>query len=300
MSGNVSKDKNYKPWYKDTISDLTVPIVYQKNVIGTINVESPFKNCFTQDHKRLLEAMAGSAAVMVQNARLIDRLEIVDRIGRVLTSGLRLREDEILELIHQQASQLMDTDNMYIALYDDATEMISFPLMNVRGKKEEQPARKFEKKNIGKTEWIIQNKEPIFHATKAESKEWYDQPGHQEFIGNPFAAWVGVPMQVGEKVIGVIATYHPDKEHLYGQDELDVLSAMARQAAIAIDNARLYYDINQSLEALVDLGEKVTSGIDLTEDEILELIYQQASQLMDTDNMYIALYDDETEMITFP
>ncbi len=107
-------------------------------------------------------------------------------------------------------------------------------------------------------------------------------------------------MQVGEKVIGVIATYHPDKEHLYGQDELDVLSAMARQAAIAIDNARLYYDINQSLEALVDFGEKVTSGIDLTEDEILELIYQQASQLMDTDNMYIALYDDETEMITFP
>lgn len=304
---NVKEDKFYKEWYDDSCSEIAVPLKYQGRVIGTLNVESTLVNGFTEDHRKLLEALAGQAAIVVQNHRLVERLEILDRMGRELTSGIRLHEDEILELIYQRASQLMDTGNMYIALYDDVTEMIGFPLMYVAGIKKEQPARKFGEEGMGKTEWIIQNKEPILHATKTEGTEWYAQPGHQDFLETPLGSWIGVPMQVGEKVLGVIATYHPNKENLYGRDELDVLSAMARQAAIAIDNARLYYDVNHSLEesnqrlkALVDFGEQVTSDINLTEKEIIDLIYQQASQLMDTGNMYIALYDDVTKMISFP
>ena len=298
LSGDVRKDKNYKPWYGDTVSELTVPIIYQNRVIGTINVESPKENSFTEDHRHLLEAMAGQAAIAIQNARLIARMEIVDSIGRKLTSGIRLREIEILDLIYQQASQLMDTDNMYIALYDDVTKMIRFDLMYVAGEENKLPARRLGDAGMGKTEWIIQNKKPIFHPTKAEAETWYAQPGHQEFAGGALASWVGVPMQVGERILGVIATYH-SRDDLYGQDELDVLAAMAGQAAIAIDNARLYYDINNNLETLVNFAEEVTSSINLTEAEILERIYQQASQLMDTDNMYIALYDDVTKMIRF-
>jgi GAF domain-containing protein len=306
-SGNVHIDPNYKSWYSDTVSELTVPILYQDRVIGTINVESSKEDSFTEEHQELLEAMAGQAAVAIQNARLIQRMDLVDSIGRELTSGIRLHEDQILDLIYRRASELMDTGNMYIALYDDEMDNIHFPLMYVGGNKKEQPARKFGNGGFGKTEWIIRNKETILHATKAEADAWYAQPGHQEFSGDPLAAWIGVPMQVGERVLGVIATYHPTLEYLYGQDELDVLKAMAGQAAIAIDNARLYYDVNQSLaeanddlEALVTFGQEVTARINLTEKEILEKIYQHASKLMDTGNMYIALYDDSSQTISFP
>jgi GAF domain-containing protein len=308
LSGDVRKDENYKYWYVDTISELTVPIINQDRIIGTINVESDQEDSFTREHLRLLEAMAGQAAIVVQNARLLERLIVLDDISVKLTSGIRLHEDEILELIHQQASQLMDTDNMYIALYDDVTDMIRFPLMFVDGVRKEQPARKFEKESLGKTEWIIRNNEPILHATQEEVAAWYAQPGHQDFAeSDVMKSWIGVPLHVGEKILGVVATYHSTLEYLYGQDELEVLSAMAGQAAIAIDNARLYYDVNQDLEesnkrlkSLVNFGEQVTSGIDLAEEEIIDLIYHQASQLMDTGNMYIALYDDVTEMISFP
>jgi K+-sensing histidine kinase KdpD len=300
---NVKEDEYYKEWYEDSRSEIAVPLKYQGKVIGTLNVESTLENGFTGDHRKLLEALAGQAAIVVQNHRLVERLENLDRMGRELTSGIRLHEDEILELIYQQASQLMDTGNMYIALYNDLSEMISFPLMYVDGNRKGQPARKFGEDGIGKTEWIIQNNESIIHATNTEAKEWYGRPGYGDYLKKDkisLPSWVGVPMQVGEKVLGVIATYHPDKEHLYGQEELDVLSVMARQAAIAIDNSRLYYDVNRRLEALVSFGEQITSRIDLTEKEIIDLIYQQASLLMDADNMYIALYDDATKLISFP
>lgn len=307
ISGNVHEDENYKSWYPDTISELTVPIAYRQRVIGIVNVESGNPNCFTEENRRLLEAMAGQAAIAIQQARLIQRMEIVDSIGRELTSGIRLHENDILELIYRRASELMDTGNMYIALYDDATDVIKFPLMYVGGERKEQPTRKFGEEGYGKTEWIVENKKPIFHSTKEEVDDWYNQPGHQNFVKADLLSWIGVPMQVGERVLGVIATYHPTQENLYGHDELEVLSAMAGQAAIAIDNARLYYDVNQNLkeanddlEALVTFGQEVTARINLAENEVLDKIYQHASKLMDTGNMYIALYDEASGMIKFP
>ncbi|MFZ5822666.1 MAG: GAF domain-containing protein, partial [Chloroflexota bacterium] len=228
---DVNADDFYKEWYPDSRSEMAVPLKYQGRVIGTLNVESTVVDGFTEDHQKLLEALAGQAAIVVQNHRLVERLEILDRMGRELTSGIRLHENEILELIYQRASQLMDTDNMYIALYDDEEKLINFPVMYVEGKKKEQPDRKFGEGGIGKTEWIIQNKEPIFHAVKVEAEKWYKQPGRGDYFEKDrisLSSWVGVPMQVGEKVLGVIATYHPTLENLYGKDDLDVLSAMAR------------------------------------------------------------------------
>lgn len=55
-------------------------------------------------------------------------------------------------------------------------------------------------------------------------------------------------MMVGERVLGVIALFDWDNQNAYDEFHLDVLSSMASQAAIALDNAVLYYDINQELE----------------------------------------------------
>jgi signal transduction histidine kinase len=222
--------------------------------------------------------------------------------GQVLTSGIRLREDEVLELIRVQASKLMDTDNMYIALYDKAMDTVRFGLAFVDGKRidvarEEgwQPRRA----GKGRTEEIIRTEDPILTTTKKEAEAWYAQPEHKDYIKRTFASWLGVPMIVGEKVLGVIATYHTTQDYVYTEDDLAILQAMANQAAIALDNAHMFYDVNRRLGALVEFGQTVTSGIRLREDEILELIYSQASKLMDTDNMYIALYDETTETVRF-
>ncbi len=296
LSNNIKADPHYRNWYKDARSELAVPLLYNNNVIGTLDVESTSINNFTDDHVDLLKTLATQAAIAIQNARIIKRLDALDDVGRALTSTIRLRENEILNLIHKQASQLMDTDNMYIALYDEPTNMVRFGLAFKDGRPIKVETRKAGK---GKTEEIIRTRKPIFHATGAESNTWYAQPGHEEYVGNISQSWIGVPMVTGNKVLGVIATYHPTQDNVYSKDDLDILQSMANQAGVAIDNARMFYDINQRLSALVNFEQEVTSVIHSGENRILELIYEQVSYLMDTQNFYIALYDKSANTIRF-
>jgi GAF domain-containing protein len=306
LSGDVRKDENYKPWYPDTISELTVPISFHERVIGTINVESPFENRFTEEHKRLLEAMAGQAAIVVQNGRLLERLNILDDIGVELTAGIHLKEKEIIELIYSQTKRLTDANDMYIALYDESTGEIRFPLATEDGSRVEYLSRKADMEKRGKTEDIILTRKPILHRTEKEAGDWYAEPGHAEFVGKIQPSWLGVPMMVGERVLGVIAVYD-FRDQIYDEQDLQVFSSMANQAAIALENATLYYDVNHRLErrvkalaALNDIARELTSEIRLKEEEIIELIYNQVQRLTDSPDVYIALYDESTGEIRFP
>lgn len=302
LSNDTKGDPHYKNWYTDARSELAVPLLYNNSPIGTLDVESTSADNFTNDHVELLKTLANQAAIAIQNSRIIKKLDTLDDVGRALTSTIRLREKEILDLIYKKASGLMDTNNMYIALYDEQTDIVRFGLAFVNGRRidiQKEKGWQPRKAGQGKTEEIIRTRQPIFHATKAEVKAWYAQPGRKEYMGNPLPSWIGVPMVVGNKVIGVIATYHPEREYVYSRDDLDILQSMATQAAIAIDNSRMFYDVNQRLNALVNFEQEVTSVIQLGENRILELIHKQVSQLMDTQNFYIALYDKPTDTIRF-
>ena len=63
--------------------------------------------------------------------------------------------------------------------------------------------------------------------------------------------------------MGVISLRNDVLVHLYSEDDKDVLQAMAGQAAIAIDNARLFYDVNRRLEVLIKVGQALGSSIRL-------------------------------------
>jgi GAF domain-containing protein len=99
----------------------------------------------------------------------------------------------------------------------------------------------------GRTEEIIRSKKPIFISTRKESIEWYKKEGREEYIDDPLASWIGVPIKSEDKVLGVIATYHPTKDNVYQKDDLLILQGIADQAAVAIDNAHLYYEGKQGV-----------------------------------------------------
>jgi len=291
------------------LSSVAIPLKAVGKTVGAMFVNYRTRQAFTVEQQEAIELFANQAATAIYNARVyeqargrIEALETLNEVGQTLTSGIRLKEWEVLELIRSQASELMDTNNMYIALYDEATDTVRFELAFVDGRRvdvEREEGWQPRRGGKGKTEAIIRARKPLFHATKAEAEEWYAQPGHEEYIGAALASWLGVPMMVGERVLGMIATYHPTRDYVYSRDDLTILQAMGHQAAIALDNAHMFYDVNQKLEALVEFGQVITSGIRLREDEVLELIYSQASKLMDTDNMYIALYDESTDTVRF-
>ena len=128
-----------------------------------------------------------------------------------------------------------------------------------------------------------------------ESEDWYKEPDRQEFTKQPVSpSWLGVPIMLGNEVQGVIAVYHPDKGYVYSSDDLFTLQAIANQAAIGLENAHQYYDIQPKLRALVEFAENITSKIRLTTPQILEQIHVDAGKFLDVDNMYVALCTKDT------
>lgn len=252
---DVQNDPHYLPWLDGIQSSIAIPLKIEERVIGTLGIESSRPHAFSEHLIKMLESLANQAAIAIQNARLygrkVDSLQAVTEIGQRLTSGVQLSEREILALVDEQASKLISTKNMYIALYDPREDEVRFPLMRIDNESVEVAARRGGK---GRTEWIIRNRESILIETEAESEAWYKEPGRAEYINEPFASWIGVPMLAGEEVLGVIAAYHKDAEHLYDKDDQEVLLLMANYAAVALKNS-------QQWDLMRDLADDLSTGV---------------------------------------
>jgi GAF domain-containing protein len=258
---------------------------------------------------------ANQAAIAIHNSRLFNEslrrrseLQVINEIGQTLTSGIRKKEDEILELIYSQTRRLMDADNMFIVLYDETEDQISYKLVMENGVRTQVGQGKWVSRRAGRrrTEAVIRTRRSLLHRTEAEARQWYIDVYGNKSAGQIPHCWLGVPMVVGERVLGVIAIRNLQQENVYDETDEQILSSIANQAAIALDNASLYYKTNQALKRRVQalnvlnkVGQTLTSGTRLKEDEILKLIYEQICGLTSTQNVYIALYDEVTKVIRF-
>ncbi len=265
------------------VSWLGIPLISGNQIIGVLAVENRSETkIWNKDDIDFLSLVAAQLTNKIRDIlihrRKIVTFEALQFLSQKLTSDIRLIEQEILDLIYKQATRLMDTSNMYIAMYDPDPDWpdiydpqspekneihgtIRFDLMYIDNEKKHLEPRKARKGEYGRTEVIISTREPIINATKDEAEKWYyRQSGHKEFIGQTFASWIGVPMITsGGRVVGVIATYHKEFEYLYDDEHLQVLKMMAAQAATAIDNIRTYRlleEANAKLEERVNITEK--------------------------------------------
>jgi len=299
---DTRNDPYYRLWYTDVQSELTVPLKQGNRVVGTLNLESPILGAFTDDHVRLAKSLAGVAAAAIHTARVLQSLDMVNEVGRELTRDVRLREDEMLALIHRKASELMDTDNMYIALYDAAIDEVRFGLAYVGGKQVDTATTAGwgpRRGGRGRTEAVIHSKTSILTLTREESDFWYQQPGHQDYIGQPFASWLGVPVMSESQVLGVIATYNPERDYVYSKDDQEILEILAGQLATALTNRRLYTRVERLKTALLDLGQKLASAVTLPEERIVELVFEQTQNLTGCHDGYVALYNEQVNEIAF-
>ncbi len=231
---------------------IGVPIKRKNKVLGVISAFSwghEYQLAAEHDSK-VLEVLADKTAIALDNIRTYkktEKLENVISFIKKITSKINLSESEILELIHEQASEFMDTDNMYIALYNESDDEVRFGLVFEKGKKvKRNPRSRKMGEEEGKTEYIIRTGKFLFHPTRKESEEWYIKNKKKPPWDNkkgalpPSPSWIGVPMLLGNKVLGVIASYHPEKEWLYSKGDVKPLQSIAESAAIALQNSDNY------------------------------------------------------------
>ncbi|HET54928.1 MAG TPA: PAS domain S-box protein [Ignavibacteria bacterium] len=150
--------------------------------------------------------------------------------------------------IHEAVSLLMPVINFYIAIYDEKTDMVSFPYMV----DEFDPPYPPKKAGNGLTEYILRKGEATLIDEKLDLE--LREAGEVELIGTPTLIWLGVPLKVAGKTIGVIVVQDYHKADTYGEEEKQILVFVAEQIAQVIERKRNAEAIKKFSEELKELN----------------------------------------------
>ena len=284
-------------------SYLGSPLVIGENTIGLIAVQSiTTPRLYTEYHRDLLVSIANQAAIAIQSARLFsatrqqtENLAVLNEMSRVLSTLLDI--DQIIQTIHKYTSRLMDTTYFFVSLYNSEEDTISFPLVFEKGDISSIPSMK---KSKGLTQHVIDTKEPLL-ITDNIQEIIKELDLEHILLGAPAKSWLGVPLIIGQDVLGVISTQNATTPNVFDEHHRDLLVSIARQSAIAIQTARLFSATRQQTEDLAVLNEMsrvLTAQQDI--DTIVESVYDYTTRLMDTTIFYFAFYDEDTDEITIP
>jgi len=162
--------------------------------------------------------------------------------------------------------EIVDTTNFYIVLYDKENESISFEYYEDEtfDRKGYLPAgRKFSK---GLTEYVISSSKPLL-ATKQKQDELAKQ-GKIEVIGARSEIWLGAPLKVENQVIGALAVQSYDDPNLYSEKDIEILTFISEEIAIAIKHKQDEGEILKSHEELKELHKNLQKKVDNTIEEL--------------------------------
>ncbi|HSL42772.1 MAG TPA: GAF domain-containing protein [Anaerolineales bacterium] len=254
---------------------------------------------WTQDEQLLVKQVADQLSLALENARLFqetqsraEELSVLNEMARELSTKLEV--SAIAEVIYRYTGRLMDTSNFFFALYDEKNQEKSYPLIFEEGRKIHVAPSKLG--NSGFSDYIIRNRKAVFAPNNVL--------GHMKALGiefipldedeTPSQCWLGVPMLIGERVLGLVSVQSVQKSNLYDEHDRDILATIASQAAIAIENARLFEEARrraQETAALAEVGREISVTLDL--ETVLTRIASYARDLFQAESSAVYLPEAE-------
>ncbi len=163
--------------------------------------------------------------------------------------------DEMFKSIHGILGELMPVPNFYIALYDPVNDLISYPYYMDQYDAPPLPA----KPEHGLTEYVLRTKEPLW-ATGEVFTQLVLQ-GEADVVGTDSVDWIGVPLILSERGIGVMVTQSYTVGVVYNQEQFDLMKFVSTQVASAIERKLDQQRINDALEYIKTLINSSSLGI---------------------------------------
>jgi GAF domain-containing protein/CheY-like chemotaxis protein/HPt (histidine-containing phosphotransfer) domain-containing protein len=269
-------------------SSLFVPLLVSNRGTGVISLHNlDREHAFSDADVRLLMTIAGSLNVALENARLFEEtrqraaeLSIVNSVGQAFADQLDL--DALIERLGDQLRDVFAADIVYVALHDESTDLIEFAYYIENSERDSQRAMPF---GEGLTSRILREREPLL-LNRAEA---FEEVG-VEIVGTPAKSYLGVPILVAGRAIGVISVQNTQQAGRFGESDTRLVSTIAANVGAAIQNARLYRETQRrasEMAALADLGREVGGMLDL--DAVLNRITERARELLEADTSAVFL-----------
>jgi signal transduction histidine kinase/DNA-binding response OmpR family regulator len=230
-------------------SAVFVPMMTGDFVKGSVSLQNVDKeNAFSESDMRLLTTITNSMSVALENARLFDEtthllseakqraseLTTVNNISRAIAS--QLNPNELIEFVGDQLRDLFNANIVYLALLNKKTKVIHFRYQYGDNM---SPIKLGE----GLTSNIILTGQPLLFNKDVEVQT--GQLGLQR-VGIPAASYLGVPIPVGDEIVGVLSVQSTEHENRFNENDQRLLTTIASSVGVALRNAQLFEDVEQA------------------------------------------------------
>jgi len=240
LINDVREDARYIEAVPNVCSELAIPLITKNRVVGVIDIEAREPGAFSEEHLRILTLVASRMAAGIENAQLYTRttkqariLLLLNEIARELTSILNL--DELLGRIAELVRRLIDYQMFSILLLDPSGEKLQhrFSLRfneNIHLKHEIPLGR-------GLVGIAAQNKQAVLVPDVTKDPRY--------IAANPETrSELAVPLMYKGKMVGVLDLEHT-RRGFFTEEHQRTMITLAAQIAIALENARLYEEIER-------------------------------------------------------
>ena len=285
---NASNDSRFKLFHnlpEDRYQAfLSMPVMTKNEVIGVINVQHRRPHKHTESEQALLMTIATQVGGAIENARLYEetkkkafQIETLSKVSKTITSNHYL--DEMLNLIVSMMAEAMNSPICSIMLLDEKKEeLVIKATQSLSSAYASKPNINVHKSLLGR---VVINRKPLVIRDVTQEKGYnYPELARQEGL----RSLVSVPLTIKDNVIGVFNLY-TSQERQFSNEEIQLLSTVANQAAVAIENTKLMTEtlaMQEALETrkLVERAKGVLIREEkLSEDEAYRMIQQKSMKL---------------------
>jgi GAF domain-containing protein/CheY-like chemotaxis protein len=282
---------------------MGVPILANHKVIGAVSVQSYKQYAFKQDDLRLLQTLANSMSIALENARLFDEtqrllqeteeraseLATINTVSNALAGELDL--SALIALVGEQIRSAFKADIAYVALLDEETRTINFPY---------EYGQELEPLPLGQglTSRIIAMREPLLINQDIDKRR--KELGAVQ-IGVQARSYLGVPILIGNKAIGVISVQSTEQENVFDEGDQGLLQTIAANVGVALQNARLFDEIQTRNREITETLEQQTATSEILKviassptdiQPVLDVIVRNAARLSSSTDALIDMVQD--------
>jgi sigma-B regulation protein RsbU (phosphoserine phosphatase) len=260
--GDVADDPHYIELVPGMVSTVAVPLVHKAKTIGALNVLSRARDQYTDRDGNILRQFATLVASAIVNARMFERerqdaeaFETLAEVGREVAAVLDL--DELLSRIAQLTRRVIDYRTFGILLLDEKTKTLDIEVAVKYGEKVILPKVPLGEGLVG---YSALHREPVLVPDVSKD------PRYIKVVDDVRSELV-VPMLIKDRCIGVFDLESPELDAFTKRD-VEILTLLASQAAVAIENARLYEHVSHTearLEKEVRFAKRVQTALLPTE-----------------------------------
>jgi PAS domain S-box-containing protein len=253
------------------ISALSLPLLYSGDIVGVMTLVHSKVNAFTYEDLELLNAIADQAALAVQNARLYraaesraQQLSVLNEVSRLVTSTLDL--NSVLELIVNKTLEILGAEAGSVILVEGPQRDLVFRVTS--GSHTDQVAGIRLPWGTGLTGKVAAEGQPFISNDVRNDPRWF---GRVDDVGFMRAMMI-LPLVAHDNVVGVLTVINKRDGSGFTPDDIELISSFAGQAAIALENARLFSSTDEALarrveelSALETITREIASSLDLRE-----------------------------------